>query len=512
MTVSEQLSKNVSQRVAIVRGYVLFGEGSFLQDFRRYTETSKALTKKLLELYPGEETKALVARNDEWRAMVEDEVFPSYAAGHLDKALQQLNDKTEPIARELMTEFDRLASSSLEQIDADKQSLIQSLSRNKWIVMVLSAISILLGIGIALGLSNSIIRPIVRIIERIRSIAEGDLQGERIDSGTKDEISKLAEAMNGMVGNLRKIVAKVHENAGHISSSSDGLSASASDMNAATADIAGAVREVASGALKQQGSLNDNSVAMTEMSIVIQRIAEATNNASQVAAEAAEKAGQGQTDIRSAVDQMGSIHHAIGRTSGSMNRLGTRIGEINAILAMLREIAAQTNMLGLNASVEAARAGEAGRGFSVVANEIKKLSDQSANSSKSIAELVKLIHMDTDSVLGEMEESVKAIERGMRLVDRAGATFERIVDSNVNVSADIQEIASAAEQMSASSEQLAASLAELTAIAEQSLRRTRQVADTTDHQLGAMEEITASSSTLRAMAGELRSAVDVFKI
>jgi len=512
VTVSEQLSKNVSQRIAIVRGYVLFGDNAFLQDFRRYTETSKKLQKRLLELRTDEEAAKLVARNDQWREMVEGELFSSYASGNLDKALNYLSEQSEPVARELMAGFDAVASASLERIDETKTALVQDMSRNSAIMTILSVASVLLGIGVALYLSNSIIRPIVGIIGRIRAIAGGDLSGEPLDSGTKDEIADLAAAMNAMVGSLRRIVSHVHESAERIAASSDELISGTTLVNGATADITEAAREVAAGAMKQTESLSDNAVAMAEMSTVTQRIAEATHTASSVAMEATDEAEQGHEAIRSAVGQMDAIRLAVGRTSDAMRQLGARIGEIHTVLTAMREIAAQTNMLALNASVEAARAGAGGRGFAVVAGEIKKLSDRSAASSKSISELVGYIHADTRAVLSEMEQGVRSIERGTELVDRAGDTFGRIVAGSSRVSADIQEIASAAQQLSAGSEQLAASLSELTSIAEQSLLHSRQVAEKTGDQLEAVAEISASSVALNAMSDTLKTAAGEFKL
>ncbi|MEK3884311.1 methyl-accepting chemotaxis protein [Paenibacillus sp. PL2-23] len=511
ITVSEQLSKNVSQRVAIVRGYALLGDSALLQDFRRYTETSKALQRKLLVLHPSEDAKKLVALNDEWRVMVEGDVFPAYASGNIDKAMEYLNTRSEPAAMALMTGFDQLASSAYEQINTNKRSLIHSLESNQFTVLILTVISILTGTVTALYLAKSIVRPIIRIINRIHSIANGDLRGEPIIAETKDEIAGLAAAMNGMVENLRRIVGKVHENAGHISSSSYELSASARLMNTATGEIAASSQEIAAGTRRQTESMNDNAVAMSEISIVIGRIAEATQDASQAAIDAKAEAEQGCEDMHSAIGQMGSIQDSINLTCSAMNQLGGKLSKINTILAMLNEISTQTKLLALNASVEAARAGDTGRGFSVVADEMKKLSDKSADSSESIAELVKLIHTDSRSVLEVLEQGVHAIERGMQLVERAGESFDRIKAANSSVASDIQEIASSAQQMSAGSEQLAASLAELTSIAQQSLLRSLHVADTTEHQIGAMEEITVSSGSLSRMSVELKDAISAFK-
>ncbi|WP_256760945.1 methyl-accepting chemotaxis protein [Cohnella sp. WQ 127256] len=512
VTVSEQLSKNVSQRIAIVRGYVLFGDNSFMADFRRYTETSKTLQKKLIELNPSEENKKLIELNDKWRTMVEDEIFPSYASGNLDKALNSMTTSTEPVARDLMEGFEQVAASSLAHINTDKEALIHTLSRNTNIIIVLTIISIMLGISIAFYLSSTIIKPLVQIIFRIQTIATGDLRGGQMESKTKDEIAQLAKAMNQMVGNLRLVVTKVHENAERITLSSEQLSGSAEQMTMATKKITNAVQSVATGSMRQTESMNDNSLSMSEMSIVIQRIAEATYNATQVSLEATQEATQGNEAIRTAVGQMGSIQLTIGKASIAMKQLGEHIEEIHSILEVIEDISGQTNLLALNASIEAARAGESGRGFAVVANEIKKLSVQSASSAHSISDLVHIIQAETHNVLNEIQDGVKAIKLGMELVDVAGQTFERIVQSNVNVSSEVQEIASSAEQMSASSEQLAASLTELASIAEQSLHKSQTVAATTEDQLGSMINISESADSLNSMSHELKAALIAFKI
>ncbi|KQX48375.1 methyl-accepting chemotaxis protein [Paenibacillus sp. Root444D2] len=378
--------------------------------------------------------------------------------------------------------------------------------------LVFIIISLIISMILAYFITRNISNP-VRLVSRVlEQVASGDLRIKAMKVKNRDEIGNLVNSLNQMVGNLQSIVIRIQQASITVASSSEDLSGSSEETSLSTEQITTAMQEVAAGAENQMLGFTETSKAMEEMSKGIQNIAEASSNASDLAIETTKGAIQGNEMIHLAIHRMNAVNDIVQKSAAELIQLNDRSIEIGGIVNMITEIASQTHLLALNASIEAARAGELGRGFSVVAAEVKKLAEESERSAQQIQELIRSIQTDTSRAVLSMNEGVSEIHDGMKSVSLAGAAFEEIVGASDSLSIQIQEIASSSEQMSASSEQVTASVLEMTYISKKSYSHTQNVAETSIGQLASMQEITASSNSLTVVAQELQQVISMFKI
>lgn len=229
---------------------------------------------------------------------------------------------------------------------------------------------------------------------------------------------------------------------------------------------------------------------MMEMSSGIEEISASTNEVTIASNDALKVAKEGNESIHQAIKQMNAISTTVNELAQSVKGMGEQSTEIGQIVQVINGIAAQTNLLALNAAIEAARAGEHGRGFAVVADEVRKLAEQSSRSTEQIGKIIASIQHLTDDAVRSMEKSLNEVTAGIDLVEQSGENFGKIQDS-------VQSVATLMMECSAASEQMAASTEEVSAAGQE--------------QLASMEEISASATALAKMAEQLNMVVAKFR-
>ncbi|WP_239619031.1 methyl-accepting chemotaxis protein [Cohnella mopanensis] len=417
-----------------------------------------------------------------------------------------------PLGRQMEKLANEIADGQQKLVDEGGKENSLMVDSIRTTVMILSIILFLTALAIGYIISRLISKPIVHIANAAKRIASGDLTSEKMNVKSRDELGEMAESFNRMSQNLRDLILQVGMSAKNVAISSEELTASAEQTNLATLQISSTIQEVASGADNQVKSVNESVQAVNEMSEGAQQIAINAQSVSSSASEAADNSLEGNQAIEQVVNQMNFIHQTIEDLSEVINRLGERSQDIGEIVGFITDIASQTNLLALNASIEAARAGEQGRGFAVVASEIRKLAEQSTQSSQQIAELIASIQQETIAAAQSMEVGTKEVNEGIRVVSRAGTSFEHIQQSVHKVVTQIQEVAAAAQEMSASTEQVGSSMNYISTIVEESATGMQQVSAFTEEQIASAEEVFSSASSLSKMAEQLRDQIGKFKV
>jgi methyl-accepting chemotaxis protein len=396
-------------------------------------------------------------------------------------------------------------------------------------------------------------------------IASNDLTGDVIPKSNKDVLSN---AFMGMTGNLRATIHKVIENANQLTGASSELASSADQAGRATSQIAVTVQQVARGTTQQSESVSRTALSVEQMAHAIEGLAkgaqeqasaveqasnittELTNALSGVAgnaeavsrdsARAAQSAREGAATVRQTLEGMQTIKLRVDHSASKVQEMGQRSQEIGAIVEAIEDIASQTNLLALNAAIEAARAGEHGKGFAVVADEVRKLAEKSAISTKEIGGLIRGIQKTVDEAVEAMNQGVEEIDRGLKQASGAGETLNNIltaadavnqqaqqasqatqtmnksalllVQSMESVSAVVEENTAATEQMTASSNEVSQAIENIASVSEENSAAVEEVSASTEEMSAQVEEVSASSETLAEMAHQLQAVVASFKI
>lgn len=386
-------------------------------------------------------------------------------------------------------------------------------SANRLIILtfVILVIAIIVGFIIAIYYGSKLSAPIKQMRDSASRIADGDLTEEDIVIDTKDELTELAEAFNKMKHNLLELVHKVQQGADHVATSSVQVSTGASEIALSTEQGSKVLDNVKQLTTQAVNGVIEAATAMEDMAIGVSRIAESSTTVADFARQASQNVTEGNKTVEKAVVQMNEIHHSVSKTSNLVKQLGENSKEIGNIISVIDEISNQTNLLALNAAIEAARAGEAGKGFAVVADEVRNLAEQTASSTKQVSDLIMEIQSSTAEVVKATDTEMRQVEKGIEVVQFAGDTFKKILDEIEQISSQIEDISASIEEISATSEEVAASSDETEKMARQTGEGVSNVAKSAQQRIDAMHEITNFAKELSETAGELQTLLKTFK-
>lgn len=483
-------------------------------NIRRYISEFESNMASFNETLVTEESKAFSAEVETlWQQLKpqEEEIIDLVFQGRSEEAvkaagkLRTLSDQIEDKINQLAENKDKLG------VKAYTDSNLAFI-RTRNITTIIILIGLLTGIGAALIMSRLLVTPILKIVTAAKRIAAGDLSVDAIQVKNKDEIKDLADSFNEMTNGLRTVIHKVSTAAEQVASSSEELSASAEETAAASEEVAKTINQLAEGASEQAKSSKDISDVTEQIVFNIKRVAEHVNLVSDSGSRVSKEARAGVEEAQNAVEKIQSIRQVTEDSAEKVRILGSKSVEIGDIIAVIKEIANQTNLLSLNAAIEAARAGEQGRGFAVVAEEIRKLAEQSANSVVKIGDLIGSIQDETAKVVAIMNDSTQAVTDGVTAVDKAGSSFEQIFGEIMAITEKINAVGTATQEIKSGSEELNDSIKNIASIAMERAASSQQISAASEEQSATVEEITKSSQELAVLAQELRMNISRFQL
>jgi len=383
----------------------------------------------------------------------------------------------------------------------------------------------LLGTLIVLGFTFSVARRISKRINFVADFASGMATGDidrTIDTHSGDEIGVLARAFNDLSDYLREMAQAAERIAGNdltvrIEPRSDKdvlghsfkamvvklsamvlrITSSAEQLVAAASSIATAAREIQGGVDNQAGQLTQVSTAIEEMAVTVIESARNASEAKNASRDAAETANQGGSVVGNAILKMEKITNVVRDSAQSIADLAKSADQIGEIARVIDDIADQTNLLALNAAIEAARAGEQGRGFAVVADEVRKLAERTGTATAEIATMIKEVQRQTENAVNSMEAGVQEVDTGRELVDKAGDSLTNIVAVSERVMGMIQQIATASEEQSVAAEEISKNVENISTVTEATSRGAEQFSQ-------AAAELNEQSADLNAVVNEFR--------
>ncbi|SMC32767.1 methyl-accepting chemotaxis protein [Sporomusa malonica] len=377
-------------------------------------------------------------------------------------------------------------------------------------VLGMTGIVILVVVILTWYFSRKIANRLIVMLRQITQLAEGDLRKSTVVDNSSDEIGQLGRAINIMAEKLSDVMRKVAYSSEQVAASAEQLKSGAEQSAQGACQVAESITEVAAGTEKQTAAVNKTVLAIDRISVDIKQTATTVNNVESTANIAANAANAGGRVIENAVSQMNNIEQKVTRSAQVVVKLGERSKEIGQIVDTIAGIAGQTNLLALNAAIEAARAGEQGRGFAVVADEVRKLAEQSEAAAKQIAMLISEIQGDTDEAVKAMNEGTNEVKIGAEVVNTAGQAFAEIIASVNGVTHQVAGITAAIQKITTGSQEIINAIQEIEGISNDTASQTQNVSAVTEEQSASMEEIAAASNSLAQMAQDLQSIVAKF--
>ncbi len=398
-------------------------------------------------------------------------------------------DEYDKISEKVIKEIAEVVKEDDAHADVMVEKMFQMISRSLKLTIQSGIAVTLIGslvIVFMLFLKNSLTKPLMSSIDLAEAIADGDLT-RKIDASAmekKDEIGQLMKSLDKMSGNLREFLKSVNASSSKLASAAEELSSTSEQMSRGMQSQTLQTSQIAS--------------AMEEMSATVLEVARNSQTAASSAKEATITADQGGEVVAKTVEGMQKIAGTVRESARTIGELGKSSDQIGEIVAVIDDIADQTNLLALNAAIEAARAGEQGRGFAVVADEVRKLAERTTKATKEIATMIKNIQNETTGAVGAMEAGTREVAKGVDLANQAGDSLRVIVDAVQKVNDMIGQIATAAEQQSSAAEQISTGI--------------ESVASVTKETSSGAQQTASAGQELSRMATELQTMIAQFKV
>ena len=385
----------------------------------------------------------------------------------------------------------RLMAGALEKLEVKARGVVEEAAAEAEAVSarstLASILAILLGLGLSILLgflsSGRLTRALTACVEVAKRIGDGDL-GASVRLEQRDELGQLAEAMGSMQRNLCRIAEQIALTTNALASSSEELSSTTEEMT--------------QGIRQQSAQTEQAASSIHEMSQTILDVARNAAEAAEAAKASSDVAGRGKATVEKSVAGMARITETVDELGKVIHELGRGSREIGNIIGVIDDIAEQTNLLALNAAIEAARAGEQGRGFAVVADEVRKLAERTGKATKEIAGMIERIQRDTDRSVASMETGKGEVEAGMALVDESSRAMEQVVESSTRGMDMVQRIATATEEQSAAAEMISSNMESIATVT-----RTAEASS---------EQIQQAARDLARLASDLRRAAEWFRV
>ncbi|HUX62320.1 methyl-accepting chemotaxis protein [Sulfuricella sp.] len=490
---AKTVTDNVNQNMLSVRNILLMDkEEDISREMDSMAKSRKIVVEtigKLEKTVTSEKDKQLLTtvkeQKEPYRLLVQ-KVLGANQAGKKNEATDILNNEIRPVLAKYTQALNELSAYQVEQID-NAAAEAQTLYQRTFLLITIAASALVIAVAIAGFL---IIRSLTRDLggepayaaEIARSIAAGNL-AMTVVTKPNDSGSMLA-AMKQMQTRLKEMVA--------------GILADADQVSSTATELAAASSQVAESSRQQSEAASSMAAAVEEMTVSIDQVSENADEARTLSKRSGELSEQGAGVIQNAATEMSQISDSVKESSQIIAALEQQSGEISSIVNVIKEIADQTNLLALNAAIEAARAGEQGRGFAVVADEVRKLAERTSKSTQEIAVMIEKIQGGTHSAFASMESGVARVSNGVTLANEAAGSITQIKTEAARVVQVVGDISNSLKEQSVASNDIA--------------KNVEKIAQMSEENSAAVQETAKAAQHLEHLATSMQNTIGRFKV
>ena len=492
--------------------YIMFGRDEAIAKFEELELTRQDYTEQLAALATDEDsTKLLIQLNEtnaqlfESNSMVmklkkSGEDFSQYSSGS-----SKINVEVLAIIDEIITIQNTHAAEIITEVEQFKKSIIQ-------FVILILIISVTIGLFIAYFISRGISKPVKLITDGLEEVSKGNLQIAPISVNNKDEIGEMAKTFNIMLSDLKNIVQSTHDTSVHLAANAEQLSSSTYESLTTNQRVTKLSEQQTMLSTEQQHYVQETVQAIATLENRIDEITKNSNDMYESTTQMKHLIELGSNANENVTVQMDAIYETFNESTIMMKTMAEHSDEIQQVTALITAIADQTNLLALNAAIEAARAGEAGKGFAVVADEVRHLAEQAKQSASNIAATVHLIQSASKKASSALQIGHDKVQDGLQRTIESKQAFVEIEESVAHLLAQVQSIASVSVQAHDETVTVTSNTEKVERLAHQVVSSANDTNASTEEQLAITEEISSSAQNLASLAETLQSKINHFKL
>lgn len=511
LTIDYEQAQTIDLRIAAARGYVLSGNEKYKTIFQDNVARAASNEKQRLALTSSEDFSKLAEMAKEWNRYIEQQVFAIYDQGNAKLAIQNMTkmDATATTIREGYEDLAKQRKQAINEVGAD----VMVAGQNKQLIGIVVGILIfVIAIIVELLSARGISRPIITLTERLQQMTNGDLSGPPLKIQSKDEVGQLMAATNTMADILNRLLQHIQTVSNDVATQSEELLQSTTEVKTGTEQIVNTMTEIAGGTEELASHTTAIATSMNDFAGKVTAVHQSNKDVQHYSQDVKALAKEGRDLMSSSTKQMGAIQRIVKDAVDQVDGLSKQTQEISKLVTVIQSIASQTNLLALNAAIEAARAGEQGKGFAVVADEVRKLAEQVSFSVGDITNIVRNIQDDSNRVTASLEQGYGEVEKGTMQITTTNATFHHIADAIEAIATNIEQTSSELDDVVHNTDTINKSVDEMAAISEQSAAGIQETSATIEQAASSMKEIKHSSEYLAEMAEQLNSLIRRFKL
>ncbi|WP_332650285.1 methyl-accepting chemotaxis protein [Lysinibacillus sp. 54212] len=506
-----ELATSIHARLAAARGYMLTGEPHYKDLFFTYVQSAQENADFLLSTPESAKFQSLYDKAVQWRQLVEKDVFNVYDAGDAETALANLAI-LEKTGDEIRLGYEELAQNGRDQINQTTVELQKSGQEGLIKTIVFGLILIVASIVFAIYTARKISRPVKALSERMSFIIDGDLSLPAMPPTTKDEVGHLTEQTNAMSERISTILREIQDTAGEVAASSEELTQAAHEVKEGTIHVSKAMSEITNGTELQASNASNIAITMNDFASKISDLHHSSDSLKSHSSTVMTLTANGRELMEHSTLQMNTIDQIVQGAVEKVEGFSNNTQQISKLVSVIHDIADQTNLLALNAAIEAARAGEHGKGFAVVADEVRKLAEQVSVSVVDISNIVEKIQHESIIVTTSLEQGYSEVEKGTLQIASTNDTFIRIADALRLMVDNINGMSEKLAVVADSSTLINHSIDEIAAVSEQSAAGIEETSATVEQAASSMEEISENAGNLAQRAELMNDLVKQFKL